>query len=68
MGTETAAEASGEGVRPEERDRCVQRTVDLSDAEIAAVTAAEMTSPPEPRHASTKLGQISEVCCPAFRA
>lgn len=52
MGTETAAEASGEGVRPRGRERCVQRTADLSDAEIAAVAAAELTPPAEPRHVS----------------
>jgi hypothetical protein len=42
MGTERAAEGCKEGVRPIRRDRRVQRTVDLSDAEIAAVEAAEM--------------------------
>ena len=31
-------------------------TVDLSEAEIAAVAAAEMTSPPAPRHVSTETG------------
>jgi hypothetical protein len=35
MGTETAAEASREGQKI--RDRRVQRTVDLSEPEIAAV-------------------------------
>lgn len=56
MGIETAAESSGKGARQENRDRCVQRTVDLSEAEIAAVAAAEMTSPPAPRHVSTETG------------
>ncbi|HTX50069.1 MAG TPA: type II toxin-antitoxin system Phd/YefM family antitoxin [Caulobacteraceae bacterium] len=35
-------------VRLSKRDRRVQRTVDLTDAEIAAVEASEMT--PEPDH------------------
>ena len=43
MGTETTAEAFREGVTPKRRDRCVQCTVDLSEADIAAVAAAEMT-------------------------
>jgi len=34
-------------VRLSKRDRRVQRTVDLSDAEIAAVEAAEMTPDPD---------------------
>jgi hypothetical protein len=49
MDTETAAEASREGARPKMRDRHVQRTVDLSEPEIAAVAAAEMT-PSKPRN------------------
>jgi hypothetical protein len=52
--TETAAEASREGTSPKRRDRCVQRTVDLSEREIAAVAAAEMTPPAEPRHGPTE--------------
>ena len=35
-------------VRLSKRDRRVQRTVDLGDAEIAAVEASELT--PEPQH------------------
>lgn len=35
-------------IRLSKRDRRVQRTVDLSEAEIAAVEASEMT--PEPAH------------------
>jgi hypothetical protein len=34
-------------MRPKKRDRCVQRTVELSEADIAAIEAAEMTSHPE---------------------
>lgn len=54
MDTETAAEASREGATPKRRDRCVVRTVDLSEADIAAVAAAEMTPPAEPRHVATE--------------
>jgi prevent-host-death family protein len=38
-------------VRLSKRDRRVQRTIDLSEAEIAAVEAAEMT--PDPGHLSS---------------
>lgn len=38
-------------VRLSKRDRRVQRTIDLSEAEIAAVEAAEMT--PDPGHFSS---------------
>ncbi|OYU57535.1 MAG: prevent-host-death protein [Bradyrhizobium sp. PARBB1] len=38
-------------VRLSKRDRRVQRTIDLSEAEIAAVAAAEMT--PDPGHLSS---------------
>ena len=38
-------------VRLSKRDRRVQRTIDLSEAEIAAVEAAEMT--PDPDHLSS---------------
>jgi len=41
-------------VRLSKRDRRVQRTVDLSDAEIAAVEAAEMTLDPDQVGASAK--------------
>ena len=41
-------------VRLSKRDRRVQRTVDLSDAEIAAVEAAEMTPDPDQVGASAK--------------
>lgn len=41
MGIET--EASKEGLRSKKRDCCVQRTVDLTEPEIAAIDAAEMT-------------------------
>jgi hypothetical protein len=53
MDTETTAEASREGKRPKRQDRCVQRTVDLSDGEIAAVEAAEMPPQLEDRAVST---------------
>jgi prevent-host-death family protein len=42
-------------VRLTKRDRQVQRTVELSDAEIAAVESAEMT--PDPEHLSTPAGK-----------
>lgn len=41
-------------VRLSKRDRRVQRTVDLSDAEIAAVEAAEMTPDPDQVGTSAK--------------
>lgn len=53
MDTETSAEASGEETSPKRRDRCVQRTVDLSEREIAAVAAAEMTPDAEPPNLPT---------------
>jgi prevent-host-death family protein len=39
-------------VRLSKRDRRVQRTVDLSEAEITAVEASEMT--PDPTHLNTE--------------
>ena len=47
MVTESAAQASTEAVRPEKRNRGVERTVDLNESEIAAIEAAEMTPQPE---------------------
>lgn len=41
-------------IRLSKRDRRVQRTVDLSEAEIAAVEAAEMTPDPDQVGASAK--------------
>ena len=41
-------------VRLSKRDRRVQRTAELSDAEIAAVETAEMTPDPEHLNASAK--------------
>ena len=67
MGTGTAARPTGKGAPPENRDRCVQRTVDLSEAEIAAVEAAEMT-PAERRHIPRKLQGTPEDCHPAISA
>ena len=53
MVRETKAEASSEANRAKKGKRCVQRTVDLSDAEIANVEVAEMTPQPEPSPVST---------------
>jgi hypothetical protein len=47
MVTGTAAEVCEEAVRPKKRNRCVQRTVDLNEPEIAAVAAAEVTPDPQ---------------------
>lgn len=47
MVTESAAQASTEAVRPEKRNRRVERTVDLNEAEITAIEAAEITPQPE---------------------
>ncbi len=47
MVTETTAQASTEAVRPEKGDRRVVHTVDLTEPEIAAIEAAEMTPHPE---------------------
>jgi len=52
MVSETAAKASSEGGGPKKRDRCVQRTVDLGEAEIAVVAAAVMRPPDDPHHVS----------------
>lgn len=41
-------------IRLSKRDRRVQRTADLSDAEIAAAEAAEMTPDPKQPNASVK--------------
>ncbi|WP_298277612.1 hypothetical protein [uncultured Bradyrhizobium sp.] len=47
MGTGTAGEASRAGTRAIRRDRLVQRTIELTEPEIAAVEAAEMASEPD---------------------
>lgn len=50
MEIETADEASTEGregARRMKRDRCVQRTVELTGPEIAAIEATEMAPNPE---------------------
>ena len=46
-------------VRLSKRDRRVQRTIDLSEAEIAAVEAAEMT--PDPGHLGSRTRR--QTCC-----
>lgn len=45
-------------IRLSKRDRRVQRTVDLSEAEIAAVEASEMT--PEPAHLNTFAKNVAD--------
>lgn len=54
MVTQTAAEVSNEVVGAQKRDRRVERTVDLKEPEIAAIEAAEMSPPAEPRHGPTE--------------
>jgi hypothetical protein len=54
MVSETADDASNEVVRAPKRNRRVERTVDLKEPEIAAIEAAELTPPAEPRHGPTE--------------
>lgn len=56
MISDTVDEASNEVVGAPKRNRRVERTVDLSEPEIAAVAAAKITPPPAPRHVSTETG------------